>query len=135
MLYLPEILIGLLLLALIVYFSYLRPRRKRKRVELLTRFRILRNRSIKMQDALSRYILENDALNNIFFNGQTYGEYLKTLQKNHSLHLSESLLLRSGNGRMIIPSINSRKLNEQEKWLSDAEKKIKSSQQNQITLS
>lgn len=94
-------------------------------MSLLVKYRRVRSKSLKLQDALSVYIIKNDALKNAIADDVTYGAYLRQLQKNHMLNLSEKKYtkLKSSNNRILL-SATSRTLNEQEVYLENVEKEL-----------
>lgn len=108
---------------LIVYFF--RPKYKDKKLQLLTHYRRVRSKSLELQDSLSRYILTNDAQNDSFMPDLTYGEFMRKIKKSHSLYLSEKTYIKLKNSTNIVYLKKvERQLDEQEKHLSDIEKKM-----------
>lgn len=104
--YAPEIIIALLLaLFLFIYLVNALPAYKRAKKQLLAKYHRLRVKSLRLQEELHYYILKNDVLKEeMDGTGVTYGAYLKKIQKNHALHLSEKgyIKLRKSNNRLLM---------------------------------
>ncbi|MGQ2982577.1 hypothetical protein [Flavobacterium sp.] len=87
--YLPETLIAVaILLFLTIYFLAKKPLFPRKRNALLTTFKEVRARSLSLQEALLKHIMDHDALNENLTGTLTYGQVLKQIKKDHITYLS-----------------------------------------------
>lgn len=119
MLYLPEIIIGTIILSiLLVILFYYSPSGKTRKLDLLKKYRRTQNLSIKLQDALSLYILKYDKLEAEFKDGKNFGDYLDYLKNNHQKNLSEGKYLRIRNGfNPLIMNKTSRHLDKQKEKL------------------
>lgn len=124
MFYTPEFIIAIIIVAgLLVY--YLRPQYRNQKSELLARYKIVRSKSLMIQDIVSTYIITNDALKKFFEADLTYGEFLRQLKKNHTVYLSEKMYIRIKNSRsLIFLKKMSRILDEQEQRLDEFENKV-----------
>jgi archaellum biogenesis ATPase FlaH len=90
--YSEEIIAGTVLVAVVSYYLYITPKNRKEKLNLLIEYRRVQNQSLEVQDTISRYILENDAYNETLLNNTiTMGAYLKQLQYNHSVFLSEDM--------------------------------------------
>lgn len=126
MLYLPELIIGsfILLIFLLLAYSY-SPRSKEKKLGLLKKYRRTQNLSFKLQDTLSKYILQNDALDREFKDGKNFGYYLDYLKANHQMNLSERNYLKVRNGiNPLYLKITSKHLDKQKKKLKQLKEPI-----------
>lgn len=121
--FIPESIIATLIVTGIFIYFLNDKKYKKSKGKFLTKYRRARIKSLHFQDTLSNYILRNNAKNEIFVDGITYGEFLKELQKHHSLHLSERKYKKLKKAPLIIGK-NFKKIEEQEIWLSETEKKI-----------
>ncbi len=121
--FIPEFTIASVLLVVIVVYVFTAPKYKKKKLKLLAKYRRARSRSLFYQDKLSTYILKNDAQNEVFMQGITYGQLLKELQKHHSAYLSEKRYKRLRRNPILIGK-NEKVLQEQEERLKKAEEKI-----------
>lgn len=121
----PEITIAaLLLVGLIVYF-FTAPRYRKKKLQLLSKYRRARSKSLSYQDKLKTYILKHDAQNEMITPEMTYGQLLKELQKHHSAYLSEKRYKRLRRNPILIGiAKNEKVIEEQEKRLKQTEEKI-----------
>jgi hypothetical protein len=96
--YSEEIIAGAVLVAVVSYYLHITPKTKQEKVNLLIEYRRVQNQSLEIQDTISRYILENDAYNEMLLNADmTMGAFLDQLQYNHSLFLSEDMYRRIRN--------------------------------------
>lgn len=96
--YSEEIIAGTVLVAAVSYYLYINPKIRQQKVNLLIEYRRVQNQSLEVQDTISRYILENDAYNQMLLNADiTMGAFLDQLQYNHSLFLSEDMYRRIRN--------------------------------------
>ena len=118
-----------LLFILVIYalFKFLNnqlPYKERKR-ELIERFQEIRSLSIKLQETVSKFILTNSANDIIFFENTTYGSFLKSLQKNHILYLSEKsyIKVKKSNNRFFLKKTDA-VLNNQATKLKEAQNKV-----------
>ena len=121
--FIPEFTIASVLLVVIVVYVFTAPKYKKKKLKLLAKYRRMRSKSLSYQDKLSTYILKNDAQNEIFMPGITYGQLLRELQKHHSVYLSEKRYKRLRRNPILIGK-NEKVLQEQEERLRKAEEKI-----------
>lgn len=99
MFYLPEIIIGAILLSiLLLLMGYYSPAGKARKLDLLKKYRRTQHLSLKLQDTLSKHILKYDKFEDEFKDGKAFGEYLENLKVNHQKNLSEKqyLLIRNG---------------------------------------
>lgn len=123
---LPEIIgAGVLLLLLLFYFINSRPKYKENKKALLAKYRRIRVKSLNVQDAVTQYIIENDALKQEYKDGMTYSQLLNQLKKNHINNLSEKhfLKLKATNNRLLL-SKTDKMLDEQEVRLDETEKQF-----------
>ena len=122
--YTPELIIAFIVVAgLLIY--YLRPHYKEEKLELLVKYRRIRSKSLSIQDALSTYILANDAIKKQFLPDATYGEFLRQLKKNHANYLSEKVYVKVKNSRSrMFLKRTGKLLDEQEDKLAEIEDKI-----------
>jgi len=120
MLYLDEIKLALILLSVVLlYHLFIKPRLEAAKAKLLERFHRTQSLSIQLQDMLSGYILRHDAMNKEFTEGVTYKMYLRGLQKQHTLNLSEKLYKKLKNLNVVLfYSRITTLLNKQEKRLA-----------------
>ena len=90
---------------------------------MLENYQKQRARSLKVQQVLSQHILLNHNQKEAFVNNLTYGEYLKQLQRNHILNLSDKnyVKLKNSTNRLLFRS-TAGMLNDQEIKLTEAEK-------------
>ena len=130
----PDLIFLMSLLLIIVLYVLLKilnnsPVYKKRKKELTEKFQDLRALSIKLQETVSNYILTNNANEVIFFEGTTYSSFLKSLQKNHILHLSEKsyIKLKNSNNRLYLKRIDAM-LNEQSIKLKEAQNRVLSLQ-------
>lgn len=104
--YFPETFIALLFTAVIfIYIINRHPAYKKDKAKLLSDYHKLRVKSLKLQEEFHYYIMKNDITKQeMSGTGVTYGAYLKKIQKNHALHLSEKryIKLRKSNNRLFI---------------------------------
>ncbi|GGB75583.1 hypothetical protein GCM10007424_14410 [Flavobacterium suaedae] len=121
--YIPEIIIAALLVTGILIYYLNGHAYKKQKVRFLAKYRRARIKSLHFQDALSAYILRNNAKNEVFVEGLTYGEFLKQLQKHHSLYLSEKRYKKLRRSPLIIGK-DIKAIEKQEARLSETEKKI-----------
>lgn len=121
--FIPEITIAAILVAGILIYFLNGHTYKKQKVKFLAKYRRARIKSLHYQDELSAYILRNDAKNEVFAEGLTYGEFLKQLQKNHSLYLSERKYKRLRRAPVIVGK-DIKAIEKQEARLSETEKKI-----------
>ena len=122
--YTPELIIAFIVVAgLLIY--YLRPHYKEEKLELLVKYRRIRGKSLLIQDALSAYILANDAIKKQIMPDTTYGEFLRQLKKNHANYLSEKVYVKVKNSRSrLFLKRTGKLLDEQEDRLAEIEDKI-----------
>ncbi|MCO6148399.1 hypothetical protein [Flavobacterium sp. NRK1] len=107
------------------FLYFLRPKYKKEKLLLLTKYRRVRTKSLEIQDSISKYILTNDALDDNFLPDLTYGQFMRKLKKAHSLYLSEKTYVKLKNSSNIFfLKKTGRLLDEQEKHLDDIEKKL-----------
>jgi len=126
----PDLILLMSLLFIIAFYALFkilnnRPAYKEKKKELTEKFQEVRALSIKLQEIVSNYILSNNA-NDFPFDGNiTYGNFLRSLQKNHIQNLSEKLYvkLRNSNNRVFLKS-TSVMLDEQRVKLKEAQNKV-----------
>lgn len=123
--FIPEIIIATLLVAGILIYFLNGHTYKKQKVRFLAKYRRARIKSLHFQDALSAYILRNDAKNEVFVEGVTYGDFLKQLQKHHSLYLSERRYKKLRRAPLIVGK-DIKAIERQEARLSETEKKIAS---------
>lgn len=125
---LPKIIAAVVVLGLLIYFLNFTPKNREKKRNILTRFRQLRERSQNLQSALTHDIMANDSSNKQFANGQTYGQVLKQLKKNHFSHLSEKKFaqLRGKYNTFTLNNVN-KMLDKQEAMLYEMENKYEAS--------
>ena len=98
MLYLPETLIGILIvLGLLLLYLKNSPRRKAQKLELLKKYRRTQNLSMKLQDILSQYLLKHNNFEQEITPGITVGNYLSGLKEEHAKYLSEQHYLNARN--------------------------------------
>ena len=91
MLYLEEIRLALILLAVVLaYTLLLQPRLRTIKQKLLERFLNTQSLSLKMQDLILKHVLKNDAMNKELVNEITCKAYLRNLQKKHAAYLSDT---------------------------------------------
>lgn len=123
--YIAAILAGILLLYLL--FSLLNKSRKHttRKQQIVTELQSARTKSLKLQERLSNYILSNSVATDVFTEGLTYKEYLKTLQKNHIQNLSDKNMARikNTNNRIILMQAKDM-ISGQQALLAEAEEKI-----------
>lgn len=87
--FLPETLIAtVILLSVILYFINKRPLYSKKKNILLSAFKDVRAKSLNLQDAMTKHIMDLDASDEEFTHSLTYGQALKQLQKDHIAYLS-----------------------------------------------
>lgn len=99
MLYLPELIIGtFILLTFLLLALNFSPKSKEKKLGLLKKYRRTQHLSFKLQDTLSNYILQHDALEREFKDGKNFGDYLDCLKLNHQKNLSERNYIRVRDG-------------------------------------
>lgn len=100
-----EITAGIfLLVAVLIYYLNKIPRHKQEKYRLLTKYRRTQNMSLKIQDILSKYVLSNDAAEEVMAPGLSYGDCLKSLQRDYAVHLSKKTFLKisqSNNKRVL----------------------------------
>ncbi|AWH83597.1 hypothetical protein HYN59_00025 [Flavobacterium album] len=126
---LPEIIgASVLLLLLLLYFINSRPKYKENKKALLAKYRRIRVKSLNVQDALTQYIIEHDALKKEYEEGVTYSVFLNQLKKNHINNLSEKhfLKLKASNNRILLNKTD-KMLDEQEAKLDAIEKQFEAS--------
>ena len=107
--YLPEIVMGTLLLVIgIIYLINKFPRYREEKHHLLTKYRKTQNTSLKLQDILSKYVLANDAYEENLMPGISYGEHLKQLQNEYARYLSKEtyLKIRHSNNKRVLRKID-----------------------------
>lgn len=122
--YTPELIIAFIVVAGVLIY-YLRPHYKEEKLELLVKYRRIRSKSLSIQDALSAYILANDALKKQFLPDATYGEFLRQLKKNHATYLSEKVYVKIKNSRSrMFLKRTGKLLDEQEDRFAEIEEKI-----------
>lgn len=124
--YLPEIIIAaVLFIILTAYTINSLPYYKKSKIGLLAEYRRIRVWSLKLQDDLRKHIISHDVLRQEITPGITYNEFLKQLQKNHALHLSEKkyLKLRTTNNRILLKKVR-RDLKNQEEKLSEVQNRL-----------
>ncbi|OIQ21003.1 MAG: hypothetical protein BM557_04370 [Flavobacterium sp. MedPE-SWcel] len=119
----PEITIVSLLLIGILFYVFVTPKYKKKKIKLLAKYRRARSRSLHYQNKLNSYIVKYDAQNEISSSGITYGELLKDLKRHHSAYLSEKRYRKLKRNHISI-NRNERVLAAQEKRLKETEEKI-----------
>lgn len=127
---LPEFYIaGILAVLLLLYllFSLLNKSRKHtsRKQEIIEQLQSTRAQSLKLQERLSNHILSKSAASDIFYEGYTFKEYLKTLQKNHVQNLSDKNMARikNTNNRIILMQAKDM-ISGQQALLAEAEGKI-----------
>lgn len=107
--YLPEIVMGTLLLVIgIIYLINKFPRYREEKYRLLTKYRKTQNTSLKVQDILSKYVLANDAFEENLMPGVSYGEHLRQLQNEYARYLSKEtyLKIRNSNNKRVLRKID-----------------------------
>lgn len=88
--YLEEIKIAAIILAIIaIYVLFIQPRLRAKKQVLLERYLQVQSFSVRMQDLILNYVLKHDAMRSNVLPNVTFKEYLRDLQKKHSMYLSE----------------------------------------------
>lgn len=130
MLLFPDLLVVAALAVLLssyLIFRFLNRRQSyvSRKNDLLEKFQSLRNRSIKLQQSLSNFILTNHMMKEVFNDDYTYGEYLRYLQKNHSKHLSDKNYgkVKRTNNRILLSKTNMM-LEEQDSKMAEAENSL-----------
>ena len=114
-------------IVLYLLFKFLNSRSSfvNRKDSLLVRYRKLRAKSIKLQEALSKHILSSNADKDIFMDTITYSDYSRYLQKNHIQYLSDRnyVKLKNSNNRLLFKS-TALMLDAQEAKLKQAENNL-----------
>ncbi len=126
----PDLIILCSLIALLMVYGLIKlintgTSFKQRKDAILETFQKERQTSKRIQSQLSNYILANNAHKNILFENVTCGEFLKQLQKNHILNLSDKqyVKIKNSDNRLFLKRA-SQELKLQELKLKDAESKI-----------
>lgn len=96
---------GIILAIIIIYFLFIRPVLQRKRRLILERFLHVQSFSLNMQDLILHYVLKHDAMRKEVMPGVTFKEYLKSLQRKHSLYLSDKRYKKLKKQNVLVSSL------------------------------
>jgi len=113
-------------LAAVGTFAYaFRPRYTQRKTALLAKYRRVRTRSLKIQDTLSKHVLEHDAINDNITPEMTYGQFIRDLKRQHYYHLSEKTYVKLKNSTNLFFLNKTRRiLEEQELRLIKLERQL-----------
>lgn len=102
-----------------------RPRYTQRKTALLAKYRRIRTKSLKIQDALSKHVMENDTINDYITPEMTYGQFIKIIKKQHQQYLSEKTYVKLKNSTNIFfLNRTKRLLEEQEQRLIKFERQL-----------
>jgi len=102
-----------------------RPRYTQRKTALLAKYRRIRTKSLKIQDILSKHVLEHNAINDNITPEMTYGQFIKSLRKQHAQYLSERTYVKLKNSTNIFfLNKTKRLLEEQEQRLIKFERQL-----------
>ena len=119
------IIIAFVAVLLLWRLFILLPFYRKRKANLVSQFRQVRIKSLRLQKQLSKYMLSNDLNRHDFTEGMTVGDYYRYLKKNHITYLSDKNYLKVKKSQNPIGDMRMLNiLKEQEERLKDAEHKI-----------